>query len=250
MTPNREEHERHAALGIGSGFRAFAGGIGFILGTPAVWPWALVPMTMMLFLSCVLGLAGVWGAARTTTALFGSDGGNIFSWFTILILVVPALLVAVLLALGLAQPFSGFALEAIVRAQERALTGRATEPPPFFNAFWVSIKIVTMTLIAGGFLLTILLLISFLFPPAAVVTVPLKFLLCGWLLAWDFLDYPLSLRGLGLRARWHWVRRNFDAFTVFGVAWTCLVIVPGIILILLPMGVAGATRLVVEEEGS
>ena len=44
--------------------------------------------------------------------------------------------------------------------------------------------------------------------------------------------------------------RHFGAVTAFGAAWALLVIVPGIVLVLLPMGVAGAARLVVEAEGA
>ena len=56
-----------------------------------------------------------------------------------------------------------------------------------------------------------LFLVNLVFPPALVVTAPLKFLVCGWLLAWDFLDYPLGLHRYGLRARLAWVARLFWA---------------------------------------
>jgi uncharacterized protein involved in cysteine biosynthesis len=77
----------------------------------------------------------------------------------------------------------------------------------------------------------------------------LKFLIGGWLMAWNFLDYPLGLRGMGLRASVGWVFRHFGAVTIFGMTWWSLVFFPGAILLLLPMGVAGATRLVVEADG-
>ena len=67
-------------------------------------------------------------------------------------------------------------------------------------------------------------------------------------LAWDFLDYPLGLRGLGVRARLRWVRRHFGAFTLFGVLWAGLCVVPGVVLVLLPMGVAGATRMILRDD--
>jgi CysZ protein len=105
-----------------------------------------------------------------------------------------------------------------------------------------------MALTIGGALLTILFLISFFFPPAAVVTVPLKFIVCGWMLAWDFIDYPLAMRGVGLEQRFAWVGRNFGAFTLFGLAWALLVILPGVVLLILPMGVAGATQLVIADD--
>jgi uncharacterized protein involved in cysteine biosynthesis len=47
-----------------------------------------------------------------------------------------------------------------------------------------------------------------------------------------------------------WVWRNVGAFTAFGLAWAGLVVIPGVVLLLLPMGVAGATRMVVLDESA
>lgn len=237
--------------GIGGGLRAFLGGIQFIATTPSVWGYALVPVAMMAVLATGFSVLGVWGASHVVESLVPPDVGWLGwlgGWVLKVFLWVAALLLAFFLALSLAQPLSGFALEAIARAQEHALTGRRTPAPSFFAALVGSLKVVAVTLAVGGTVLGGLLVVNFVFPPAAVVTVPLKFVVCAWLLAWDFLDYPLSIRGYGVRGRLGWVARNFDSFTTFGLAWTCLMIVPGMVLLLLPMGVAGATRLVVEDE--
>ena len=89
---------------------------------------------------------------------------------------------------------------------------------------------------------------NFFFPPAAIVTIPLKVLVCSWMVAWNLLDYPLGLRGMGLSARLKWVGQHFGAFTLFGFLWAMVAVVPGIILLLLPMGVAGATRMVLRDD--
>jgi CysZ protein len=240
-----------SATGIGTGLRAFAGGIGFVLTTPSLWGYALVPVVMMFLLTCGLGLLGIWGSARLSAGLFGEDLGiwqQLGSWLVTGIFALGAALVAVLLALALAQPLSGFALEAIVQAQERALTGHATVKQFFAVSTFHSAVAVLAALLVGAPTLAVLFLVGWLFPAAMVVTVPLKFLVGGWLLAWDFLDYPLGLRAVGFRGRLRWIRRHFDAFTAFGLAWAVLVVLPGVVLLLLPMGVAGATRLVVEQE--
>jgi CysZ protein len=170
------------------------------------------------------------------------------NWLLTVLFSLVALGLAALLALGLAQPLSSFALFAIVQAQEERLTGyrvaRAASADASFRGVWVTLVMIFLSVpIFLG-----LFLISLIFPPAALVTVPLKFLLCGWLLAWNFLDYPLGERGLGAGASLSWMGRHFGAVTAFGAAWALLVIVPGIVLVLLPMGVAGAARLVVEAE--
>src|SRR5207247_1551412 len=134
---------------------------------------------------------------------------------------------------------SGFALEAVVRAQERSLTGCASPKSSTLACLVLTARVTLATLLVGLPVLAALFLVGVAFPAAVVVTLPLKFLVCAWLLAWDFCDYPLCLRGLGIRARLKWVGRRFGAFTAFGLAWASLVLVPGVILLFLPMGVAG-----------
>lgn len=243
--------ERESSLGIGSGLSAFAGGIGFILTTPRVWLYALVPAAIMCVVTLLLTALFIWGGVSLTGAILGepeSTWGRVGGWLAKALVVIVSLLIAAVAALSVAQPLSGFALEAIAHAQEKALTGYSRTPQPFFTSMITTARIVFLTLLVGGFILTILFILSLLFPPIAIITVPLKFLICAWLMAWDFLDYPMGLRGMGLRARLRWVRRNLDAFTTFGIAWAMLVVIPGLVLILLPMGVAGATRMIVEDD--
>jgi CysZ protein len=234
-----------------SGLEAFGSGIGFVLITPRVWGYALVPVAMLLLLSCGLTGLAIWGSHRFGNWLIRPDvgtWGEIGRWSLKIALDLVGFVAAVLVALSLAQPLSGFALESVSHAQEIALMGTAAPKTSFFAALVSTAKAVAVALMIGGTLLAILFLISFLFPPAAVVTVPLKVLVCGWMLAWDFIDYPLAMRGVGLEGRFAWVGRNFAAFTLFGVLWALLLVVPGMQLVILPMGVAGATRLVIADE--
>ena len=211
----------------------------------------MVPMSMLLLLSCGLFGLGFWGSHHLSSWLIGPDPGGWghVGYLSLMIaLGLISVIVAVLLALSLAQPLSSFALESIAHAQEIALTGTAAPKTSFVAALVSTSKAVIVALLVGGTLLIVLFLVGFFFPPAAVVTVPLKVLVCGWMLAWDFIDYPLAMRGVGLEERFAWVGRNFGAFTLFGVLWALIVVVPGVALLILPMGVAGATRLVVADE--
>lgn len=234
-----------------SGLDAFIGGIGFVLATPRVWGYALVPVSMLLLLFCGLGGLAIWGSHHLSTWMVGANPsawGQIGYWLLTITFVLAGIMAAALLALSLAQPLSGLALEAIAHAQESALRGEAAPKSSFVVSLISTTKAVVIALLVGGTLLAILFVISFFFPPAAVVTVPLKLLVCGWMLAWDLIDYPLGMRGIGLEGRFAWVGRNFGAFTLFGVLWALLLVVPGMQLVILPMGVAGATRLVVADE--
>jgi CysZ protein len=237
-------------LSISDGLRAFAGGIGFVLTTPRVWPYAVVPAIIMLLLTIGLSILGVYGAGWLTDLLFGeelSTWGKVGYWTVLVLFAILGVLLAAVVALALAQPLSGFALDAIARIREESLTCRPVQSIPFLKSFVNGVKVAVVTLATGGLALAGLLVLDLVFPPALVVTIPAKFLLVAWLLAWDFHDYAFGLHGLGLRARLGWVRKNLGAFTAFGAAWSLCVIVPGIVLILLPMGVAGAAGLVVES---
>jgi CysZ protein len=239
------------SLGIGSGLDAFAGGVSFILTTPRVWGYALVPAVLLVGLFSGFLVLGIWEASRTTAALLGEPiglWGRISSWGLMVALSLVALLVSAVLALTLTQPLSSFALERVVHAQERALTGVSPDGPGLLTSMLRTAWVSGVTLLVGGTVLAALLVVNFFFPPALIVTVPLKFLVCAWLLAWDFLDYPWGLRRLGIATRLGWVGRHFDAFTTFGLAWALLIVIPGTVLVILPMGVAGATRLVIESE--
>lgn len=223
------------------GVRALAGGTAFIVGRPANWPLAAVPVVVLLGLTAALGSAGVWGvhAWLARSALHGLVRAAL-GWS----LGLAAVLLGYGVALALAQPLAGFALKTLARRQEVALGGTARPEPPWLAATWRSLTVSLTALAIGLPVLAALTLISVIFPVAAVVTVPLKFLTLALLAAWDLLDYPLSLRGVpaGARLRWMWTHRA--AVLGFGAATGGLLLVPGVGLLLLPFGVAGAARLV------
>jgi CysZ protein len=236
--------------GFFAGIRAFFQGMGFIVGTPAVWGYSLVPALIALTLFLVFATAGVIWVTQTVHETVGPSGmlALVGTYLLDGILGLVTVLVALLVGTALAQPLSGFALDAIVRKQ--ALTmGRKLWPTqkglgPIFRSLRVTLTALVIALpLLGGLTLT-----TFLFPPSWIVTFPLKLLVSGMMLAWDFLDYPFSLRGLGVRQRVRWIGQNFLAITGFAVTAATAMLIPGLGLLLLPMGVAGASRLVVESD--
>ena len=174
-----ESHE--SSLSIGSGLSAFAGGIGFIVTTPRVWIFALVPMVVMCIVTLLLTGLFVWGGVSLTGWVLGepeSTWGRVGAWLLNAMVVLVSLLVSAVVAMSVAQPLSGFALEAVADRQEFALTGRSLPRQPFFASMLATTRIVMLTLLVGGTLLIILFIATLLFPPIAVVTVPLKFIIC------------------------------------------------------------------------
>ncbi|MGZ3422523.1 MAG: EI24 domain-containing protein [Polyangiales bacterium] len=222
-------------------------GLGFVIGTPSVWGLSLVPIVVFL---AILGLASTLGIMGVEHFVAPSlAGGGAWQWAALLLRVLlwaVAVLVGLLVAIALAQPISGFALEALARRQGRALG--APDLPELSGSFFRSLRVNLFGLMVTLPIVLALTVLAIFVPPLAVVTVPLKFLVSALMLAWDLFDYPLSVRGAGVRARMQWFSENFGAALGFGVSIAVIFLVPGAGLLFLPAGVAGATRLVVTAE--
>lgn len=229
-------------LGFFDGAKAFFGGIGFIVGRPAMWGWALIPVIVASALFGGLGALAIWGGSEAAARMVENVAGL---WTLKVLFWIVGLLFAFIFALSFAQPLSGFALDAIARRQELALGGRAHPGHPFFASLLRSLRVTLAALAVTLPILGLLSLVTLLFPPASVVTVPLKFVVAGFAITYDFLDYPLGLRGAGVRARGAFLRAHFGAMLGFGLSAAAILLIPGVGLLLLPFGVAGATRMVV-----
>jgi CysZ protein len=242
--------EAPEGTGLADGVSSFVGGIGFVFVTPSVWPFAAVPILTTTLLACGLSFAGFYGAYQAALSWLGEgDGWTAWGrWAVAISLGMVFMIVALFAALVLARPLAGWALDVISRRQEWKMLGFNRPEASLLRAIAVSLRGFFFALVVSTPLLALLFAIGFFFPPATMVTVPLKFFVVAWLLAWDFLDYPMSLRGMGVRARVSWIGKNFMAYTAFGVAWALLIVLPFLALLVLPFGVAGATRLLVGSE--
>jgi CysZ protein len=243
---------KRLALGFFSGVRALFGGVGFVVSTPSAWGWAMIPVAVATVLFGATGALAIWGGSELSHRLLWDPGDGTWTlvgiWALRVLFWALGLIVAFVIAMSLAQPLSGFALDAIARKQEVALGGR-TWPDQSVVAGAIRSLRVSLTALAIGLpILGVLALVTFLVPPAGIITIPLKFIVTGVLAAYDLLDYPVSLRGLGVRDRVAFMRANFSAVLGFGVAVAALLLIPGMALFLLPFGVAGAARMVVEAD--
>jgi CysZ protein len=235
-------------LGLFDGVSAFFGGFGFIVGRPSMWGWAMVPMIVATVLFGGLGALAIWGASTLLPAPIEGFWATAGIWLLRIFVWLVSLVTAFLVAVSLAQPLSGFALDAIARRQELALGGRGWPDQPFFGSALRALRVTLTALVVSLPILAGLAMVTFFFPPAGIVTVPLKFIVTGIAIAYDFLDYPLGLRGAGVRSRLGFIRDHFAAVIGFGVCAAVLLLVPGVGLLLLPVGVAGATRLVMNAD--
>jgi CysZ protein len=238
---------KRAALGFFAGVRALFGGLGFVMTTPGVWPWAMVPVVVATLLLGGTTALAIWGGGELATRIV-DPAHVVWSWAIKIVLWVVGIIIGFFVALTLAQPISGFALEAIARRQEVALGGRTWPDVPFTRGLLSSLRVSLTALAISLPILTVLAVITLLFPPASIVTVPLKLIVTGLAAAYDFLDYPFSVRDAAVPHRVDFMRANFWAVLGFGLSAAALLLIPGMALLLLPFGVAGATRMVVEAD--
>lgn len=238
---------RRVALGFFAGVRALFGGLGFVVTTPGTWPWATVPVIVATLLFGGSTALAIWGGGELAAHLV-DPAHVVWSWALKIVLWVVGVVIGFFVALSLAQPISGFALEAIARRQDRALGGPPWPDQPFVPSTLRSLRVTLTALAVTLPVLALLAVITLIFPPAGVVTVPLKLIVTGLAAAYDLLDYPFSVRGVDVAARIAFMKANFWAVLGFGVSAAALLLVPGMALFLLPFGVAGAARLVAEAE--
>lgn len=246
------EGVKRQALSFFAGVRAVFGGLGFVVSTPSAWGWASIPVFVATLLFCGTGGLAIWLGADLAHRLLWDPGdgtGTVVAiWALRVLFWAVGLVIAFVIAMSLAQPISGFALERIARKQEVELGGRTWPDQPFVASTIRSLQVSLTALAIGLPILALLAVLTFVIPPIAVVTVPLKFIVTGILAAYDLLDYPLSVRGQSVSQRVAFMKANFAAVLGFGCAVAALLLIPGFGLFLLPFGVAGATRMVVERD--
>jgi uncharacterized protein involved in cysteine biosynthesis len=221
--------------------------------TPSSWPFAAVPVVVCALL-CALSIAGaIHYVPQLMAALWPSLEARLGEFGAGLLRVIFIVLGAVLgvfAATFVTPPLSAPALERLVLLRERNL---GVEPRPaagFVREFWCALQAQLVALAIGAPLFALLWLITFLAPPAAVVTLPLKFLVLALSVAWSLLDYPLSLRGVQLRDRLRRMQAQAPRVLGFGAAMALLFTVPFLPLVLLPAAVAAAAEIGVELDAA
>ncbi len=162
--------------------------------------------------------------------------------------VLVALFVALFLAFALGKPLSGPVLERIVRRVSTDLGAPEWPTPTLAQDVFRSLQSTFVALVFTLPILVPLVVVGLVFPVAAVVTTPLQFFVTAMGAAWDFCDYPLSIRGVSVSDRIEFVRRNKSAIVGFGLALGLLLLLPCSLILVLPAGVIGAAHLTVVIE--
>lgn len=225
--------------------------------TPAAWPFAIVPIAVAtLLISLIAAVAITWLVPSV-----GELVGPSHAWYATagrvalqVLAALLALVVGLLLASVLSQPLSAPALERLVRVAERELGLPARPETPLLTDLWRSLRSAAIGSV-GVALVLALTIVELLIPGSSIVILPVKIMVSAVFVSWDLLDYPLSVRDLGLVDRLGWMRRHVPEVLGFGVSLAVVFLLPCMQLLLLPAGVVGATSLLhavdlVEREGA
>jgi CysZ protein len=233
--------------GVMAPFQGFA----FILTHPSIWSRALVPALIFTILFFAFAVPGTWGMYIATNRLIQQHTSRWAHYGIFLfriVLYIVAIFLSLILAFITAQPLSAPALESLVRAQERQLKYPNRPEEGFCASVWRSVRVAIVSICVALCIFIVLTLTEFFSPPAVIITTPLKFIATGFILAYDIIDYPLSLHLFGVRERTPWFKHYIWATLGFGLAMEVIFLIPGAFLLLLPAGVCGATILVVAAE--
>jgi len=219
---------------------------------PRTWPLVLAPSLVFMLLELTVALLSwvflmPWVKAQAGT-LHGLPAWLGTSLGALSLLLAVAL--GFLLSAGLAPVLSSPALERLVRLVEEQLKAPSRAPLGFFTELRCGFSAmflgwaITLPCVLG------LTLLEIAAPAVVVVTTPLKLLFGALGIAWGLLDYPLTLRGVRARERLRFMFHNSAAVLGFGAGFALLFSVPCFGIVMLPVGVAAATRLCRELEGA
>lgn len=221
---------------FGGGLRAFARGASFIVTTPALWLAAAAPIAAWLVMFAMVG-----GGAAHFVMRGINENMTLTETIERVLGALAGFIGAFLAATALAQPLAGPALDVLVE-RRRAALGLPVGPKQRLRDTLPRALGVTMLGLAVSLpLLALLWLASMLVPVLSPVFVILKFVVLALTVAWDFLDYPFGVEGMRLGERIAFMRAHFGLVLGFGVAAALVLLVPCVGLVVLPMGVVGAT---------
>ncbi len=222
------------------GIRHYLSGLKRLLIYPSLLLLAIVPILLTLAVVLFFAGGGAW--------LIGSWMGNSFALPRESLIMMQALtfLIIIFITLWIYLPLTRIFLAPIsekISVKTFKLHGEmqpSDREINFAHAMWEGVKLVTLQLIVlGG-----VLILSAVFPPIAP---PLWVLITIMFVGMDFLDVPLSLRGLntGEKLTFYW--NNRAMFLGFSFAGWLMLHVPVLQLLALPVGIIGGTMLVMQK---
>jgi CysZ protein len=162
-------------------------------------------------------------------------------------------IVATVLAFGftlvanlIAAPLNGWLAQKVEHTVAPHVQGPARETG-FLSGLYSTVKSEVRHLIYYLMIVGPLMLLS-LVPGLVVVTAPLAFVVGGWMLALEYLAYPLENHNMSFHQLRAWVRGRRMLVAGFGIAVMVATLIPLVNFLVMPAAVAGATALFVAQQ--
>ncbi len=225
-------------------------GLALIL-RPGVRRYVIIPLLINMAVFALLIGAGIaWFGGFAATLQPSLPGWLEWLIWPLWALFVLALLLVLfftfsLLANLIAAPFNGLLAEAV----ERELRGNDALPQ---TGLWQLLRDTPAILLSQlgkmGYSAAwaVPLLLLFVIPGVNIAAPLLWFAFGAWMLALEYLDYPMGNHGLLFRQQRRRARERRPLVVGFGAATTPMTTIPGLNLLVMPLAVAGATLLWVE----
>ncbi|MDX2033262.1 MAG: EI24 domain-containing protein [Blastocatellia bacterium] len=225
-----------------SGVRFFFAGLGMLFRHPALLALSLIPIlaTILMLTLLAIGAALLIGRFLSDALLIPLLGDGIASEVRPVVQAIVFLfsvLFGYFLYLPLARVLLAPFAEAISRKAHQISTGSSySGEQNWRRAILDGGKMAMLHLVVGAGSI----LLGLAFPPLGV---PVGVLIAALLCSLDFMDVPLSARGLRFGAKLRVVFRNKPLTMGFGFAAYVMLLIPVVNLLTLPVSVIGATLL-------
>lgn len=224
-----------ALYNIRWGIRFFFSGFRMLARHGSLMGLSLVPIifTIVALFSLAAGSAWLIGLIFDT-AIFG--GVRVLVQAAVFLI---ALVAGYFLYMPLARILLASLSETLSRRAHLINTGQSGfgVSPGWRRAMLEGVKLISFQ----ALIIVAVIVIGLALPPAAA---PAWFVLATFLAGLDFLDVPLSARGIPLGRKLRILWRNRSLAVGFGLAAHVMLIIPGLNIVLLPAGVIGATLLI------
>lgn len=232
---------------LARGVRDISRGFGFLNRHPKLWGWVIAPaaVTLVILVGVIASIVTVADAlVRAVTSWLPAavaDAGAWLVWSVVFVaLVIGGLLVFVSIAGIVAGPFNELLSEAV----EERLTGKRS-PPFSLLAFvrgivrgaWHSVRRLVVTLLA----VVLLFVLGFVPVIGTIVALLLGGYFAARGAAYDCYDAVLSRRELPYREKLEYLKLRRGRSLGLGAGVAGMLLVPGLNLIALGLGAAGAT---------